>query len=65
MKKFNTAKYDGSKYDYHGNVYEFGGLETIDIYDGPSVMCYNVNDDTFLMIPPAKFEDFHNKYVIK
>lgn len=65
MKKFNTEKYDGSKYDYHGNVYEFGGLETIDIYDGPRVMCYNVNDDTFLMIPPAKFEEFHNKYVIK
>lgn len=65
MKKFNSKKYDGSKYDYIGNVYEFGGLETIDVYDGPRVMCYNVNDDTFLMIPPAKFDEFHNKYVIK
>lgn len=65
MKKFDTKKYDSSKYDYNGNVYEFGGLETIDIHEGPLVMCYNVNDDTFLMIPPTRFEEFHNKYVIK
>ena len=56
MIKFDTKRYEGCKYDYNGNVFEFGGLETIDIYDGPSVMCYNVNDDIFLIIPPTKFE---------
>lgn len=65
MKKFDSKKYEGSKYDYIGNVYEFGGIETVDVYDGPRVMCYNVSDNTFLMIPLDKFEEFHNKYVIK
>lgn len=65
MKRFNSRKYDGCKYDYLGNVYEFCGLEVVDEYDGPNVICANVNDDTFLMIPPKKFEEFHNKYVIK
>jgi len=61
----NYKQYEGSKYDYKGNVFEFEGLETIDVYEGPRVMCCNVKNDTFLMIPPEDFEEFHNKYVIK
>lgn len=67
MRNFDATKYEGSKYDYNGNIYEFGGLEEIDkcAYKYAYVVIYNVNDDTFVSILPRKFEDFHRKYVIK
>lgn len=65
MKYFNNKKYEGSKYDYNGNVYEFGGLEKLDGYVAAYVFIDCVNDDTFILLPPEEFEDFHNKYVIK
>lgn len=65
MKYFNNKKYEGSKYDYNGNVYEFGGLEKLDGYAAAYVFIDCVNDDTFILLPPEEFEDFHNKYVIK
>lgn len=65
MKKFDVKKYMGSMYDYNGNKYTFSGLEKVDAYEPAYVICTGINTDKFCMIPPAKFEEFHNTYVIK
>ena len=65
MKKFNVKKYVGSKYNHSGNLYEFTGLEKVDAYEPPYVVCMGIDTDKFFMIPPERFDAWHNQYVVK
>lgn len=47
MKKFDVKKYVGSKYDYNGNKYAFSGLEKVDAYEPPYVICEGIDTNKF------------------